>query len=516
MKIRTFLAKITLVLAAAAGIVANARAASSAPNRVEHVLLISVDGLHALDLDNFAAANPNSTLAQLAGTGLVFPNCSCSKPSDSFPGLMAMITGGSPAATGVYYDDSYDRTLLPPLAAGGGSAPGTEVQYAENLDLDPSRLDAGGGIDPNQLPRDPATGQPVYPHQFLRVNTIFEVVKAAGLRTAWCDKHPAYDIVHGPSGQGCDDLFTPEINSRAPHGTGFDNTASEEACQDYDRRKVNAVLNEIKGLDHTGSRSAAVPALLGMNFQAVSVAQKLRNNVTRTGAAPDPSLVRGGYLDAVGTPSPLLTSALAFVDLSLGRMVQALKNNGLYERTLIIVSAKHGQGPIDPARLSIGNGNGDLIDNALAKAGVTVAQNTSDDVALLWLKDRTQGSAAFAALTGANESALLIQDVLFGPTLRLMFPDPAVDARVPDLIVLPTPGVIYSNSGKKIAEHGGFSLQDTNVALLVASPGMTARRVQSPVETAQIAPTIATALGLDPNALQAVQIEGTAVLPGWR
>jgi hypothetical protein len=48
---------------------------------------------------------------------------------------------------------------------------------------------------------------PVYPHSFLRVNTIFEVIKAAHKRTAWSDKHPAYDIVNGPSGQGVDDLL---------------------------------------------------------------------------------------------------------------------------------------------------------------------------------------------------------------------------------------------------------------------------------------------------------------------
>jgi hypothetical protein len=36
---------------------------------------------------------------------------------------------------------------------------------------------------------------------------------------------------------------------------------------------------------------------------------------------------------------------------------------------------------------------------------------------------------------------------------------------------------------------------------------------EAPVETTQIAPTILQLLGLDPNALQAVQIEHTAPLP---
>jgi hypothetical protein len=38
--------------------------------------------------------------------------------------------------------------------------------------------------------------------------------------------------------------------------------------------------------------------------------------------------------------------------------------------------------------------------------------------------------------------------------------------------------------------------------------------VNSFVETMQVAPTILSILGLDPNSLQAVQIEGTPVLPG--
>lgn len=71
-------------------------------------------------------------------------------------------------------------------------------------------------IDPAQLPVDPSSCQPVYPHSYLQVNTIFEVARAAGLRTAWADKHPAYEILNGPSGTGIQDLFTPEINSDAP------------------------------------------------------------------------------------------------------------------------------------------------------------------------------------------------------------------------------------------------------------------------------------------------------------
>jgi arylsulfatase A-like enzyme len=75
-------------------------------------------------------------------------------------------------------------------------------------------------------------------------------------------------------------------------------------------------------------------------------------------------------------------------------------------------------------------------------------------------------------------------------------------------------GVVYTGNLKKQSEHGGYAWDDTNVMLLVSNPHLRARTVTSFVETAQVAPTILQILGLDPNALDAVRIEGTPVLPG--
>jgi arylsulfatase A-like enzyme len=75
-------------------------------------------------------------------------------------------------------------------------------------------------------------------------------------------------------------------------------------------------------------------------------------------------------------------------------------------------------------------------------------------------------------------------------------------------------GVTYSGSSKKLAEHGGFSHDDTNVMILVSNPAFQPKTITTPVETIQIAPTILNALGLDVNQLDAVRSEGTASLPG--
>src|ERR1039457_5399272 len=87
--------------------------------RVKHVLLISVDGLHALDLSNYISTHSQSTLARLSRHGVTYTNAATSQPSDSFPGLASLVTGGSPTTTGFWYDDTYNRALSPPLQTDG-------------------------------------------------------------------------------------------------------------------------------------------------------------------------------------------------------------------------------------------------------------------------------------------------------------------------------------------------------------------------------------------------------------
>jgi hypothetical protein len=83
-------------------------------------------------------------------------------------------------------------------------------------------------------------------------------------------------------------------------------------------------------------------------------------------------------------------------------------------------------------------------------------------------------------------------------------------------VIQPNHGVIYSGSSKKISEHGGGTLDDTGVALIVSNPRIHARTIADHVWTKQVAPTILRALGLDPEALEAVRKEHTRVLPGLK
>jgi hypothetical protein len=416
--------------------------------------------------------------------------------------------------------------------------PGTEVNLAENVDRNQSRIDggvptsltgfnSGAAIDPNNLPQRLVNNRcaALWPHNFVRTNSIFGVIHRHGMRTAWSDKHPAYDIVNGNDpdqpangpGTNLDDFFSPEINSDLssanialthallgpnastapdPSSRGADFTSAIDAVEFYDGLKVRAILNEINGSDHTGKHPMGTPAIFGMNFQAVSVGQKLKGN---------------GYVDTTGTPSTGLANAIAFVDRSIGQMVEALQHRGLLKNTLVIVSAKHGQSPIDVTKRTA------LDDGAIFPVviGANFAFDIADDGVLIWLKDNSDSktAAAVSALnTFPNDTG--IGQWLSGPLLTLNYQDPARDSRTPDIIGIGRTGVIYTK-GSKIAEHGGFNVDDTHVALVVAHPDFDQQRVNASVATTQIAPNILKALGLDPAALDGVRIEATPVLPGF-
>jgi hypothetical protein len=574
-------------------------------NGVQRVLLISIDGMHALDYINCTAGGYCPALASLGKNGVSYTRTTTSRPSDSYPGLMAIVTGGTPKTVGVWYDVAYDRVLAPPFNDTGNgnfsgkctpnTPNGTTTEYEEGVDINQLLLNGGApgaslidgtakSIDPTRLVRDPYTADaknggcaPVYPWNFIRANTIFGVIHGADGYTAWSDKHPVYASVSGPTGtsspSNLDDYYSPEINSNAigipglttvdglkcnagtannplpPDNNGGDWTTSFQNIRCYDQLKVNAIINEIDGKDHLGMHKTQVPDILGMNFQAVSVGQKLIEKG-----------VKGGYLDAAGTVSDNLKTEMKFVDKSIGAMVEELHDQGLLDTTLIIITAKHGQSPIDPNRyqgIGVGPFGPGLIVTAgsspitndpatviasflpavpapenpntpaktvtVTRAPLTAGQMlsplgpTEDDISLLWLAQGANVTDAVTELEMANTGIGLGQ-IFYGPSLLPMYNPPGLppvgDSRTPDIIVAPNVGVTYSGSTAKQDEHGGFANDDTNVMLLVSNPDFAPQTITSFVETKQVAPTILEALGLDPNQLTAVQAEGTPVLPG--
>ena len=518
----------------------------------KHVLLISVDGMHSVDLTNWIEHNPTSNFARLAKHGIIYPNAFTTAPSDSYPGMLAQVTGASPKTAGLFYDDSYDRKEYPsvnfylsqkkPDPGCTGNA-GTEVTNFEELDKGYNFATAlvsditGGGtlgkvytqLDPNNMQRHLVDGkcEPVFPHQYVRTNTIFEIAKAAGMYTAWSDKHPAYEDLAGPSGKGLDELYAPEINSQDTLDQGAqpgdDYTTSYKGVRTYDSLKVQAVLNWINGFNSTGTvKLATAPAIFGMNFQAVSVGQKL----AKAGDADTDKTLTGGYLNGNAAPGTALTEELQFVDNALGKFERELVAQGLDSSTLIIVSAKHGQSPIDVKDRVTQSDAGFQGPTATGTDPTSLGFGPNgfeicDDEGLIWLSPESQKAVdkatgkpfyqEFENYLLANAASLHIAQLLDRTSLTPLYGDPFSNTRVPDFIAVTDHGVICTG-GSKLAEHGGFSDDDRNVLLLVSAPGIRQEIVEWLTYTTQIAPTILTALGLDPNKLEGVQKEGTQVL----
>jgi hypothetical protein len=182
----------------------------------QQVVTLSFDGMHQFDLLNYVAQHPNSTWAKIIlPHGIAFANARASSPSDSFPATTALFTGASPRISGIWWDDVYDRSLYPPGSNCTGPI-GTEAVWDESNDLNSSLITGGGALNVSHLPMQltaAGTCQPVYPHDYLRVNTVFEVARANGLVTAYADKHLTYEFLNGPSGTGLTQVYTPEVAS---------------------------------------------------------------------------------------------------------------------------------------------------------------------------------------------------------------------------------------------------------------------------------------------------------------
>ncbi|MCX4148812.1 alkaline phosphatase family protein [Paraburkholderia madseniana] len=509
---------------------------------VKHVLLISFDGLHEQDVARCIGSNACPNLALLAKSGTTYTNAHTPGLSDSFPGLAALVTGGSPKSAGLFYDVSYDRTLYAPSDSTCTGKQGWNVVFDETTGIDGenggplTNLNGGGAFNPQAIPKALVNGvcTPVYPHNYVKTNTIFEVVKGnvKHARTAWADKHAwGYDWLNGPSGAGVDDLSRTEINSIDPV-THTNYTDLYMHTEQFDNFHVQSLINQIDGMDSTGKSTADVPTLFGANFQTLSVAQKA---TVATG---------GGYLDASFTPGPQVTGAIAYLDNALGRIVSELKQHNLYSSTAIIVTAKHGQSPTDHSKLVK---NGDTLsklleaNNYLDPTGNFGQANTTsgnlndgsglvntgfvqtDDVGLIWLRDQSQLPAVVKTLKAnlsCNAPGICADGpqayILYGSQLADRFGDPA-RGRTPDIIVQPNPGVIYTSSKAKDEEHGGNAPDDSHLGLVIYVPHAhhAGRTNDERVSTTQVAPTILRLLDLKPELLHSVAIEGTRALPGF-
>lgn len=183
----------------------------------KQVVFLSFDGMHQFDLTRFIGLYPNSTFAKMVQNAVVYSNARASSPSDSLPATASLFTGAAPRTHGIYWEQMFDRSLY----TGGTNCTGPIggiCDYSEACDLNNTLLDGGNGFNMTYLPHQKTawgTCVPVLPHDFLQVNTVFEVGRANGLWTAFADKHLSYEFLNGPSGTGLSEGYFPEIASVA-------------------------------------------------------------------------------------------------------------------------------------------------------------------------------------------------------------------------------------------------------------------------------------------------------------
>jgi hypothetical protein len=405
------------------------------PSAAQHVLLLSVDGLHNADLSDPALRAALQNIGILQQNGVTYTNAFTTSPSDSFPGTLSYLTGAGPGTTGVFYDDSYSRTLLAP-GSNSSATPGTEVQYAENIDKNQALLSGGGNfdassIDPTQLPIDPATGQVVYPNQFLQTDTIFDVAHQAGLYTAFSDKHPAYQIANGPVANAINDFYGPEINSTTAL---LDNTTGKTV-------NANALLNDTtqpaQGLTiapgYTASVFASGPAGAtqpdSITVDGLNVYVGYNNGAAKDGSSGSstialftPTGANGSWAVAQTWSIPGHTDGLK-VDPTTHK-VWSLQNEDA-NPTLVVIDP--GTGTATPYTIASVNGGGGFDDIAFVggKAFLTASNpannpNTDPAVVQVTLNNATHTAATTPVLFG-NATAT---NTVTGKQVTLNLQDP--------------------------------------------------------------------------------------------
>ena len=113
-------------------------------------------------------------------------------------------------------------------------------------------------------------------------------------------------------------------------------------------------------------------------------------------------------------------------------------------------------------------------------------------------------------------SSIYVTSISITHSRNAGFGTPIDNPFVPDIIVQPNLGIIYTTSKKKVEEHGGLSADDRNVACFISSPRIRkAQKFTQRVFTTQIAPLILEALGIDGGELEGVRAERTEILPGF-
>ena len=352
--------------------------------------------------------------------------------------------------------------------AGGGSLSVAESIYPTISN--PARASMSTGAYPERHGNaayffDEGSGEAVGETRSLAAETITEALAAEGRTTAAVQWYMVQD--HGAS------YGDPEYLYVRPGGL-------------FERR-VDAAVEILNGRPvDSGGEMVAVPKV------------------------PDFLAVYGPDLDAFGHPegpdSPNIVSLVARLDQQLGRIVQAARDAGIYERTAFILTSDHGmtgwkRSFLEEFVATPGLGRGvELVPPGRPAAPETevVVVKSGGRIADVTLRGRARTPGRLEEIRRALERLPEVDRVLGAADLRAL----RAGDKVGDFVVeTETPwgfGLEEPEEGRSRGGHG--STREKRVPLLISGAGVRVGAVADGARIVDVAPTIAALLGARPPA----------------
>jgi predicted AlkP superfamily pyrophosphatase or phosphodiesterase len=420
------------------------------PNADRIVVMMSVDGLANFYMDDPSAEMP--TIRKLAAEGASAAGMRASDPTVTWPNHTTLVTGVSPARHGVVGNNFLDR------------AKGTKINVIWDPDLDKD--------------------------QIVKAPTIYDVAKAAGLKTA---------AVHWPASRGAHSLdwTVPDVNKPELVAKYSTPVVLEEA-----KAAGLDLVNDTDGKPRRRTESAEEDQRFTNVFKLI-----LHNHKPNLALL---HVLNVDYTEHIEGPrSPKAYEAIKAADDEVRQVWETLQQNFPGKSTLVIVS-DHG---FSLNKTKIG------VNPILQQAGLitTVGDRiTGGDVqsvvqggsVLLYINDDGNRAAidqrvrkVFANVEGIAKIVSATDFADYG------IADPKHDPHAPDMVVFAKLGYYFGDTaagGKKELKgsHGYDShLPDMRAVFVACGAGIQPGVKLGEINNTSVAPTVAKLLNLEiPNA----------------
>jgi hypothetical protein len=223
-----------------------------------------------------------------------------------------------------------------------------------------------------------------------------------------------------------------------------------------------------------------------------------------------------GHVDGGNLDRSAVIQLMKNFDGDLGRIEDAYRNAGVLSKTLFLITADHGMGPVRRFIPST------VITNAVARAGTTAPDVASNTAAYVWLANRGKAQQVAANIMASGDPG--VQSAYY----LAAFPAPhyvlagghfinrnvnaantelvntLMNAHAPDVVVMAKAGNTFSSSTVHWkADHGGSSWESQHIPLIMAGPGVKRGAIIGQgAQLEDIAPTALTLMGVTPTGMQ--------------